>query len=74
MTADTIFQIASMTKPITAMACMQAVERGLLELDQPAKEIIPWLGEVKVLDGFQNSQPIFTEPLKPVTLLSLIHI
>ena len=51
MTADTIFQIASMTKPITAMACMQAVERGLLELEQPAKEIIPWLGEVKVLDG-----------------------
>ena len=72
MTADTIFQIASMTKPITAMACMQAVERGLLELDQPAKEIIPWLGEVKVLDGFQNSQPIFTEPLKPVTLRNLL--
>ncbi|MEC8922187.1 MAG: serine hydrolase domain-containing protein, partial [Actinomycetota bacterium] len=52
MTDDTVFQIASMTKPITGVACMQAVERGLLELDRPAGEVIPWLADVQVLDGF----------------------
>ena len=36
MTDDTVFQIASMTKPIAGTACLQAVERGLLALDQPA--------------------------------------
>ncbi|MBQ8079727.1 MAG: beta-lactamase family protein, partial [Oscillospiraceae bacterium] len=33
MTADTIFRIYSMTKPVTAVAVMQLVERGLLHPD-----------------------------------------
>lgn len=72
MTNDTVFQIASMTKPIAGAACMQAVERGLLELDQPASEIIPWLGELRVLDGFNESGPILRAPNQPVTLRNLL--
>jgi len=72
MTDDTVFQIASMTKPITGAACMQAVERGLLKLDQPAGEIIPWLGEVQVLEGFNETGPVLREPNRPVTLRNLL--
>ncbi|MBS0521229.1 MAG: beta-lactamase family protein, partial [Proteobacteria bacterium] len=52
MTPDTVVWLASMTKAITGTAAMQQVERGRLGLDSPAKEVIPYLGEVGVLEGF----------------------
>ena len=47
---DTIFAIASMTKPITAVAVMQLVEAGKVSLDEPAVTYLPELGKVKVLE------------------------
>src|SRR6266478_3704645 len=52
MTPDTVVWIASMTKAITGAAAMQQVERGKLALDAPAKSVIPSLGELVVLEGF----------------------
>ena len=49
-----MFRIASMTKAITATAAMQLVEQGKLSLDQPAREILPFLAETKVLLGFDS--------------------
>tara|TARA_B100001179_G_C18597010_1_gene407803 strand:+ start:865 stop:2034 length:1170 start_codon:yes stop_codon:yes gene_type:complete len=72
MTDDTVFQIASMTKPIAGTACLQAVERGLLALDQPAGEIIPELAELRILEGFDESGPILRSPQNPVTLRNLL--
>ena len=72
MTDDTVFQIASMTKPITGVACMQAVERGLLALDQPAGDVIPWLADVQVIDHFDESGPVLRAPQNPVTLRNLL--
>lgn len=52
VTSNTIFQIASTTKPFTAMAVMILVEDGRLLLDQRAIKYLPWLpavyGEVTV--------------------------
>ena len=42
---DTIFLIASCTKPIVASAACLLIEQGLLELHQPLREIIPELAE-----------------------------
>ena len=42
---DTIFLIASCTKPIVASAACLLIERGLLELNQPLYEIIPEVAE-----------------------------
>ena len=42
---DTIFLIASCTKPIVAGAACLLIERGLLELHQPLHEIIPEVAE-----------------------------
>ncbi len=73
MTPDTVVWIASMTKAITATAAMQQVERGRLELDAPAKEVIPYLGEVQVLDGFEDSgEPRLRPPRGDITLRHLL--
>jgi CubicO group peptidase (beta-lactamase class C family) len=40
-TTDSIYQIASITKPIVATAVMQLVERGLLDLQAPVQRVVP---------------------------------
>ncbi len=51
MTMDTVFWIASCTKLLATMACMQAVEQGKLSLDdtEQVKKLCPELAKVKVL-------------------------
>lgn len=51
MTMDTVFWIASCTKMITGIACMQLVEQGKLSLDdhQALYKILPELEKVQVL-------------------------
>ena len=73
MTTDSVFRIASMTKAITATAAMQLTEQGKLALDQPAKEVLPFLNDTKVLLGFDsNDIPITRSPRKPITLRNLL--
>lgn len=72
MVADAVFRIASMTKAITAAAAMQLVEQGRLALDQPAKEILPFLGETKVLVGFDANGPILRAARSDITLRNLL--
>src|SRR5713226_9731618 len=52
MTPDTVAWIASMTKAITAAAALQLVERGILQLDTRAADIVPELAQARVLEGF----------------------
>ncbi len=49
MRRDTIFRIASMTKPITAAATMILVEECKLRLDEPIDRALPELADRKVL-------------------------
>jgi methyl acetate hydrolase len=73
MTTDSVFRIASMTKAITAAAAMQMVEQGKLSLDQPAKKVLPFLAETKVLLGFDaNGIPIMRAPRTQITLRNLL--
>ena len=46
---DTLFRIYSMTKPITSVAFMMLVERGLIRLGDAVSEYIPAFKETKVL-------------------------
>src|SRR5262245_38264209 len=48
MTNDTIFRIASMTKPITSVAAMILVEEGKLSLADPVSRYIPAFADTKV--------------------------
>jgi methyl acetate hydrolase len=55
MTRDTVFRIASMTKAVTSVAAMQLVEQGKLQLDEPIGDLMPELGSLQVLEGFDES-------------------
>ncbi|MBN9486486.1 MAG: beta-lactamase family protein [Alphaproteobacteria bacterium] len=48
MQTDSIFRIASMTKPITSVAAMTLVEEGKMSLADPVAKYIPAFGETKV--------------------------
>ncbi|WP_203292161.1 serine hydrolase domain-containing protein [Maricaulis parjimensis] len=47
-TIDTPVRIASMTKPVTAVAIMQLVEDGLVQLDAPVSQYLPAFADVQV--------------------------
>jgi CubicO group peptidase (beta-lactamase class C family) len=51
MRVDSIFWIASMSKPITATAVLMLMEEGKLSLDDPISKYIPELGGLKTADG-----------------------
>jgi len=48
MTTDTIFNIASMTKPMTAVAALTLAEQGRLVIDEPIARILPAFADMKV--------------------------
>ena len=50
MQRDTLFRIASMTKPVTVAAIMSLVDEGELALHDPIARWVPELANVRVLD------------------------
>jgi CubicO group peptidase (beta-lactamase class C family) len=48
MTTDTIFNIASMTKPMTAVAALQLYEQGRIAIDDPIEKYFPKFAGTKV--------------------------
>ena len=70
---DSIQWIASLTKLFTAVACMIAVEQKLIGLDDNVRDIVPELGTLDLLLGFEESakrprKPILEEVTAPITL------
>jgi len=62
-----------MTKPLVGAGVMQLVEQGRLDLDAPAGKLIPYLGEVQVLDGWDDKgEPRLRPARSPVTLRNLL--
>jgi CubicO group peptidase (beta-lactamase class C family) len=55
MTADALFRIASMTKPVTSVAAMQLHEQGRFALDDPAEKYLPELANLMVFESFDNA-------------------
>ena len=73
MTLDSVFWIASMTKAITSVACMQLVEQGRIGLLQPLGALVPKLAHPMVLDGFDpDGQPILRPAKRELTLHDLL--
>ncbi|MEJ2258484.1 MAG: serine hydrolase [Woeseiaceae bacterium] len=73
MTADTIFQIASMTKAITSVAVMQLVEQGKVELDRAIGFYVPRFADRQVLVGFdEKDEPILRPAESSPTVRQLL--
>ena len=75
MQFDTQFRIASMTKPITAVAAMILVEEGRLGLDDPVAQYIPAAADLRVATS-QTALPDGTFPSvaldEPLTVRDLL--
>lgn len=62
-----------MTKAVTATACMQLVEQGKLQLEEPVGKLLPQLASPKVLEGFDASgAPKLRPARRPITLRHLL--
>jgi methyl acetate hydrolase len=73
MTTDTVFAIFSCTKALTGVAVMQLVEEGVLGLDTPAREFVPEISDIQVLEGFDaEGQPRLRPPKSDITVGQLM--
>ena len=66
MRADSIFRVASMSKPITSVAIMILAEEGKLDIGAPVAQYLPEFKEVKV--GVDNAAP-----KRPMTVQDLLR-
>ena len=55
---DTIFRLASMTKPITAVAALILIERGLISLDDPVTKYIPEFEGIHITEVNEKNELI----------------
>lgn len=72
LTRDTIFRIASMSKPITAVAAMILVEEGKLRLDEPVDRLLPELANRQVLRSPDAALDDTVPANRPITLRDLL--
>lgn len=74
MSIDTIFRIASMTKPVTSVAIMMLAEEGKLKLDDPVAKYLPAFENRPVIAKFNKANASYTtRPAKgPITLRHLL--
>jgi CubicO group peptidase (beta-lactamase class C family) len=68
MTADTIFRLYSMTKPIVCVGLMTLLEEGRVRLIDPLARYIPAFGAVKVMEADGR----LVSPARPITLRDLM--
>jgi CubicO group peptidase (beta-lactamase class C family) len=66
MTPDTIFRIASMTKPVASVAAMMLAEEGKLLIADPVSRYIPAFADLKVAANSDdvNAKSLTLEPLR----------
>src|SRR5262245_51792767 len=78
MTPDSIFRIASMTKPIVTVAAMMLIEEGKLDISAPVSQYLPEFKDLQV--GVEKRDPntgnteLALEPQKrPMTVQDLMR-
>ncbi|WP_274426518.1 serine hydrolase domain-containing protein [Chelativorans sp. YIM 93263] len=72
MARDTIFRVASITKPVTAAIAMTLVENGTIGLDDPVGEFLPELAQPRVLKSVESDINDTVPAERPVTLRHLL--
>lgn len=72
MRRDTIFRIASMTKPVTVAAAMTLVDQGRLALTDPVARWLPELADMRVLDHPGGALDRSHPARRPITVEDLM--
>ena len=74
MTTDTIFNIASMTKPMTAVGALMLYEQGKLLIDDPLSKYFPKFASMRVAVRDAGEPTADTVPAqRPVTIQDLMR-
>src|SRR5215217_1105158 len=74
MRRDTIFRIASVTKPIVAAAAMILVEECTLRLDEPVDPLLPELADRQVLRAIDGPLDDTVPAKRPITVRDLLTL
>ena len=74
MRRDTLFRIASLSKPIAAVAAMILVEECKLRLDEPVDRLLPELADRKVLKRLDGPLDDTVPANRPVSLRDLLTL
>ncbi|MQY21392.1 serine hydrolase domain-containing protein [Nocardia macrotermitis] len=72
MRRDALFRMASMTKPVTAVAALQLVEQGLIGLSDPVDRWLPELADRKVMRDPLGAPEDVVPASRPITLEDLL--
>ena len=72
MARDSIFRLASITKPLTAAAVMMLVEDGRIALDDPVGPWLPELAEPKVVRTPASAVDDVVPAARPITVFDLL--
>jgi CubicO group peptidase (beta-lactamase class C family) len=72
MGPDTVFRIASMTKPITAVAILMLLDEGKLAIDDPVEKYLPEFRGQMLAWLRQGDSQISRRPARPITLRDLL--
>ncbi len=73
LTADTVFRIYSMTKPVTSVALMTLVEEGLITLDDPVAKHIPAWKDLAVFAAGVAPGFMTTPTARPMQVVDLLR-
>src|SRR5437588_12961807 len=75
MTTDTIFNIASMTKPMTAVGALMLYEPGKILIDDPLSKYFPKFAGIRVAARDGGGEPtVDTVPAnRPITIQDLMR-
>src|SRR6476659_406686 len=69
---DTIFRIASITKPIVGVAAMVLVEDGTMSLDDPVARWLPELAEPRILRSLESALDDTVPAERPITFADVL--
>jgi CubicO group peptidase (beta-lactamase class C family) len=69
---DTIFRIASMTKPITTVAALMLLDEGRFALDDAISTSAPELAHLRVLRDPEGPLDAIDEAIRPITFRDLL--
>jgi len=73
LAANTIFNIASMTKPVTSVAIMMLAEQGKLKIDDPVSKYLDGYDKLQVISKFNAADVTYeTRPAK--TVMTIKHL
>ncbi len=74
MTRDSVFRIASISKPITAAAAMILVEDGAIRLDEPVDRLLPELANRRVLRSLESGLDDTVPARRPILVEDLLTL